>query len=86
MDPTAPTLRLTPPDEESWVVSVPDDGRLELWVTDGTSTVPIQRLGEVVLPPELRRDGFRVTMSFEGTMDPATRKVAGLSMKVVWMS
>lgn len=64
-----------------WGVWVPDDGRVELWLTDDSDR-PVQLLGEVVLPPELRHDGTEVKVVLSGEMDPATGRVAGLGFRV----
>jgi hypothetical protein len=74
--------REIPPHDPSWVVYVPEDGRVELWVTDSADR-PVQLVGEVVLPPEARRDGAFVSVALTGEMDPATGKVAGAGVRVL---
>jgi hypothetical protein len=74
--------REIPPHDPSWVVYVPEDGRIELWVTDSADR-PVQLVGEVVLPPEARRDGAFVSVALTGEMDPATGKVAGAGVRVL---
>jgi hypothetical protein len=78
-EPTGP-CREIPRRGPTLVVYVPDDGRIELWITDNSSLRPVQRLGEVVLPPERRHDGAWTRVVLGGEMDPATGEVAGATV------